>query len=654
MCGIAGFIAAGDQEVGSWFADAVEAARHRGPDGAAVWLPGDQSRTPTDRLSEAGRIGSAALGFVRLSILDLSPSGDEPMISPGGATLAFNGEIYNFVELRAELQGRGCSFESTGDAEVLLKGWLEWGIDLLPRLNGMWAFAIYDERRKGLLLARDRFGEKPLFTMPWAGGIAFASEVKQLARYPGVGLQLRPEAAARFITTGRPYDGFSSWFKGIDQLPPGTWLWIEHDGTEQRGTYWNLGSAVAAVQPETTPEAWADRFGAQLKRSVMLRLRSDVPVGTSLSAGVDSSAIAAEITELGHSAYHSYTVGADEATVNETQPARMFARAMGAAWHRVAVDGGEFGALWDRITRHQETPVPSTSLYGQWKVAEAARRDGVIVLLDGQGADEVLGGYHKFFAAHVLRTIRDRPVAAPAAAWRFLRHVGGARALVRNGYRYAGRLGNRPDPAALLLPSLLGGVTDSAPRINVGHLAMRADDIRRWSLPNLLAYLDRSAMAHGVETRLPYLDPDVVAIGLAMPPEVLLHGGWNKWPLRRHLASHAPPETAWRRGKVWFDLPQATWLRGPLRPIVDSWLHEPHPAWDELVDRPAMGDLQSAWQSRGPGTAWDEHIFQLVSLDRFLRVWFPTDSDARTRRMTGELDHAAESPRAATAATTVG
>ena len=242
-------------------------------------------------------------------------------ISPGRRHVAFNGEIYNFVELRAELQGRGCSFESTGDAEVLLKGWLEWGIDLLPRLNGMWAFAIYDERRKGLLLARDRFGEKPLFTMPWAGGIAFASEVKQLARYPGVGLQLRPEAAARFITTGRPYDGFSSWFKGIDQLPPGTWLWIEHDGTEQRGTYWNLGSAVAAVQPETTPEAWADRFGAQLKRSVMLRLRSDVPVGTSLSAGVDSSAIAAEITELGHSAYHSYTVGADEATVNETQPA---------------------------------------------------------------------------------------------------------------------------------------------------------------------------------------------------------------------------------------------------------------------------------------------------------------------------------------------
>ena len=638
MCGIAGFVAARDQEVGAWFPEAVEAARHRGPDAAAVWLPGDRNRTPTHLFADRGRAARAALGFVRLSILDLSPTGDEPMVIPDRAALVFNGEIYNYVELRKQLEARGCSFESTGDAEVLLKGWLEWGIGLLPRLNGMWAFAIYDVQKQGLLLARDRFGEKPLFTMPWAGGVAFASEVKQLAAFPGAALELDPAAAARFLATGRPYDGFSSWFKGIDQLPPASWTWIERDGTQRRGTYWDLPEAVGAVEPEVTPEAWADRFGAELRRSVMLRLRSDVPVGTSLSAGVDSSAIAAEVTELGHSAYHSYTVAADGATVDEAQPAERFAHAMGARWTRVQVDGAGFGSQWDRITRHQETPVPSTSLYGQWKVAEAARRDGVIVLLDGQGADEVLGGYHKFFAAHTLRTFRDHPIGAPAAAWRFLRHVGGPRALMRNGYRYAGRLGERPDPAALLRPSLLSGTSENTPRINVGDRRMRADDIRRWSLPNLLAFLDRSAMAHGVETRLPYLDPELVALGLAMPPAVLLNRGWNKWPLRHHLATHAPRETAWRRGKVWFDLPQSPWLRGPLRPFVDIWSHQPHPAWDEVVDLTAMRELQSAWRRRKPDNAWDEHVFQLVSLDRFLRVWFPSDDAAPPEHSTAAHD----------------
>jgi asparagine synthase (glutamine-hydrolysing) len=624
MCGITGFITPDRQLVGGWFDDAVQTARHRGPDGAATWLPGDAGPRPVAATRPDGRVASAALGFVRLAILDLSPSGDEPMVAPGQATLVFNGEIYNYVELRASLEARGCSFRSTGDAEVLLRGWLEWDMDLLPRLNGMWAFAIYDERRNGLLLARDRFGEKPLFVMPWKGGIAFASEVKQLSRFPGTRLELNDHAAARFIATGRPYDGFSSWFGGVEQVAPGTSTWIDHDGRQKRDSYWNIGDAVEKVGRESTPRAWAERFGAQLTTSVQLRLRSDVPVGTSLSSGVDSSAIAAEVTAVGHASYHSYTVGSTESTVDESTAAEAFAKRMGAQWRRIGVDGVEFGRLWDRMTWHQETPLPSTSTYGQWKVAEAARADGVIVLLDGQGADEVLGGYHKFFASHVLRSVRERPYAAPREAFRFLRQVGGPMALLRNGYRYAGRLSDRPDLGGLLLPGLSSTLLDQSPLLRVDGQRMRINDIRQWSLPNLLAFLDRSAMAHGIETRLPYLDPELVALGLAMPAEVLLKGGWNKWPLREHLATHGVPDTAWRRGKVWFDLPQSSWLRGPLSGEVGQWLTEPHPEWQRIVDRAALRRLQQAWRRRGPSHAWDEHVFQLVSLDRFMRVWFPS------------------------------
>jgi asparagine synthase (glutamine-hydrolysing) len=286
----------------------------------------------------------------------------------------------------------------------------------------------------------------------------------------------------------------------------------------------------------------------------------------------------------------------------------------------VHADGAEFAGLWDRLTWHQETPVASTSLYGQWKIAEAARAEGVIVMLDGQGADEVLGGYHKFFAAHLIETLRRRPWLAPGVAIDFARQVGGPGALLTNGYRYLGRLGRMPD-----VPSLLrsGGRHRAGPRVAVDPLAMRLADIERWSLPNLLSFLDRNAMAHSVETRLPFLDHELVALVLAMPSDVLIHDGWTKWPVRRMLAAAGGGPVAWRRGKAWFGVPQAAWLRGPLAPHVVELARDPHPLWADLAGPGGLDRFHDAWSRRDPGPAWDDAMFTLVALDRFLRVWFP-------------------------------
>ncbi len=621
ICGINGYIAASPQVPGAWFANAVRVARHRGPDGTGYWVPGQIGCRPVDELDtkaiEASRV---ALGFSRLAILDLLPSGDQPMVVPGRAAMTYNGEIYNFVEIRDDLAALGWTFTSTGDSEVLLKAYLEWGTDALARLDGMWALAIYDERKDGLLIARDRFGEKPLFWTSWEGGLAFASEVKQLGQYPQVAPRLDPRSAATFLVTGRPFDGPSSWFEGVNQLAPGRWLWVDRGGVKS-GSYFDLNTEISAVSPERSPADWCVRFSELFARSIRRRLRSDVQVGTSLSSGIDSSLVLAEATFQGQKGYRTFTATSDDVRIDEGSAAGQFARALGSGWEPVPADPDEFGTIWDLMSWHHEYPISGTSIYGQWKVFEAARSAGVFVVLDGQGADEILGGYNKFVASVIWRTATTRPLALTGPVVGFVRQVGTVDRLRTAGYRYLGRAGNAPRPDLFLRPELFEG--EHTPRVRVSGLEMRVQDIQRWSLPNLLAHADRNAMAHSVETRLPYLDASLVALSLAMPEDVVFRDGWTKWPLRVALASRAGGIPAWSPGKRWFSLPQARWLRGSLKPLVDTWIADPHPAWEEVVDVDALRRLQVEWQRRKPSYAWDDQVFNMVALDRYLRAWFP-------------------------------
>ena len=616
MCGLIGLVAT-SRPLGPWFPEAILSAGHRGPDAATYWLPDMPGPCSVESfLAPEIPPSHVALGFTRLRILDLSEAAAQPMVVPGRATVVFNGEIYNFVELRQELEAAGWSFRSTGDTEVLLKGYLHWGIELLPRLNGMWALAIYDADKRSVLLSRDRFGEKPLFWTRWDDGFAFGSEIKQLTVLPGVNRRLSRERAAEYLITGRPLSGgTSTWFEGIEQIEPGTWMEIGPGRRRRSGRYYR---AIAAIQSRSVKD-WEETFAALLSDAVRLRLRADVQIGTSLSSGVDSATILAEAIAHGGT-HHSFTLASDDRRIDESARAQALALAAGSTWHAIRPEPQEFADVWDLLTFQHEYPVSRTSIYGQWKIHEAARALNILVMLDGQGADEILGGYYKFFAAVVWRHIRRSPITAAPDLLSFARHVGGWWTLA-SGYRYFGPLSGASRRRSFVLPGLLPERAPASPGLADGA-SMRLADIERWSLPNLLSYADRSAMAHGVETRLPYLDFRLVDLALAMPDEVLVRGGWTKWPLRRALARLGFPAAAWRRGKMGFGVPQSAWLHGPLSAAIDEWRTRPHPVWGEVASEEALEGMR---QTLRPGSSrlTDDLLFEAVALDRFFRVWIP-------------------------------
>ena len=343
-------------------------------------------------------------------------------------------------------------------------------------------------------------------------------------------------------------------------------------------------------------------------------------MGTSLSGGVDSSAIMAEATRLGHRGYHSFTVTSDDPRVDEGPAAKEFATAMGSTWHPVRASGADFAATWDRLTWHQESPAPSTSLYGQWKVMEAARSEGVIVLLDGQGADEVLGGYHKFLAGILLARIRSRDPSALAFARAYARHLGGPRTLLAAGYRYLGRFGRTPD---------LTGVAAHRPPTrwrrprHPGRPAHDADRGHRALEPAQPAfYADRSSMAFGVEARLPYLDPQLAALALGDAAECSPATDGRNGPFARSLADRTARRLRGGGASAGSAYPSAPGFAGRSR-RVDDWRRAPHPLWAEIVDPVAMRQHADAWaRARWTSAAWDGRIFELVALDRFFRTWF--------------------------------
>ena len=616
MCGLIGLVGT-SRSLGQWFPQAILSAGHRGPDAATYWLQDMLGPRSVEAFLESEISASqVALGFTRLRILDLSEAAAQPMVVPGRATLVFNGEIYNFVELRQELEAAGCSFRSTGDTEVLLKGYLHWGIELLPRLNGMWAMAIYDAEKRSVLLSRDRFGEKPLFWTPWEEGFAFSSEIKQLTVLPGVNRRLNRARAAEYLITGRPLSGgTASWFEGIEQIEPGTWMEIGPGRRKRLGRYYD---AVAAIQSRSATD-WEESFAALLSDAVRLRLRADVQIGTSLSSGVDSAAILAEAIAHGGT-HHSFTLASDDRRIDESAGAQALALAAGSTWHAVRPEPQEFADHWDLLTFQHEYPVSRTSIYGQWKIHEAARALGIVVMLDGQGADEILGGYYKFFASVLWRRVRRSPITSARDIVSFSRHVGGLWTLGA-GYRYFGPFSGASRRRSLVLPGLLAADAPASPGLADGA-SMRLADIGRWSLPNLLSYADRSAMAHGVETRLPYLDVRLVDLALAMPDEILVRAGWTKWPLRRALARLGFPAAAWRRGKLGFGVPQAAWMHGPLSSAIHEWRARPHPAWGEVAGQEPLRRLRRTLRP-GSGRLADDLLFEAVALDRFLRVWIP-------------------------------
>jgi asparagine synthase (glutamine-hydrolysing) len=563
----------------------IDIVAHRGPDGRG-W----------QEFASPG--GPVAIGHRRLAIIDTSDAGLQPMADPSGRFhLVFNGEIYNYLELREELRGRGEIFQTETDSEVLLRAYAIWGEAALDRFRGMFAFLIWDEETKRLFVARDRFGIKPLYMVANAHGVAFASEIKQLLGLPGLSGRMNLARVHDFLASGIADHTGETMFEGVTQLRGGECAIV--DAGSAGPARIRIRRWYAIADPEAhlplSEQSAAERFRALLTDSVRLHLRSDVPVGSCLSGGLDSSSIVCLMAGMlgakdGGARVNTVSACYVEKSVDEKPFMEVVTERSHASPHYVFPRAEDVFRRAAEITWHQDEPFGSTSIFAQWCVFEEAKRAGIKVMLDGQGADEQLAGYHASFHYYLsdlarrgrwlmlARTIWERArmhgVSVNEQLQRFVVPLlpGRFAALLRQqhqaliGHDWLNSTVLRPfanhPPAFQLASNLLGlpAVTDIATLCLTLTFASNLQLLLHWE--------DRNSMAHSVEARVPFVDHPLVEFSLMLGNDHKIVGGDTKRVLRRAMAGILPKVVEQRHDKLGFATPEESWFRGPLKHLV--------------------------------------------------------------------------------------
>jgi asparagine synthase (glutamine-hydrolysing) len=560
MCGLAGLFGAFDIEhTRTSVEKMLEVQTHRGPDSSGKWIG-------------SVRGVNIGLGFRRLKILDLSDAANQPMISEDQRfILIFNGEIYNYLELRKDLETCGITFRTKGDTEVLLHALLMWGSAAFARLNGMWALVLLDRFNGEVLLSRDRFGIKPLYTYTDERGLLVASEIKAILEVAGRKFQVKPNVADAYLHQGLLCADSSTFFAGIEEFPAGhvARCRVEDVGkkTQDPRRYWTIPTSYYDNRSESK---LVEEVRETFIDAVKLRLRSDVPVGVLLSGGVDSSAIAATVHNLDRSRDDIKLISAvGENGKNDEQPfIDAVANHLKRHVEKVVLDYPSSKAL-DMISEaswFNDEPIGSFSTLAHYLLMRKARELGVTVLLSGQGADESLCGYNKYLGFYLQQLIASGQwlVAARVLAT-FIRQ---GSVLSQTKYREAKRyLPNwlRLSETDVRGPALQNGNGWIHVGLNGGVIDRQVLDLERFSVPALVHYEDRMSMAYAREIRLPFLDYRFVSLLVPLPIEFKLRAGWTKWIFRKAMEPLLPHAIAWRKDKQNFIVPQNDWLRSELR-----------------------------------------------------------------------------------------
>lgn len=604
MCGICGLFNTTSNANTSNLHSMAHLLRHRGPDdegyiavstrdGAVTPLGGADSQLP---LPDIARFeGGADLFFAhrRLSIIDLSPAGHQPMsYDDGNLWVTYNGELYNFPEIRAGLEGRGHVFRTRTDTEVLLAAYAEWGEECLDRFDGMWAFVIYDKRRKLLFGSRDRFGVKPLYYVKNDALFAFASEAKAFAALPGFRRTVRSEAVFDYLAFGveRWEDG-TTFLSEVMELPPAHAF--RFDLAEKRlhvRRYYELPYHDGKVwEPfcEKKAAGHVERVRELVFASVRRHLSSDVPVGSCLSGGIDSSSIFGaigailkneRIAEVGDRP-RAFTACYDDASIDESAWARLAAEHTGGEWHTVYPQGDELIADLEDLVYTQDFPFGSTSIYAQYRVMKLAKERGVTVLLDGQGGDELFTGYTPYYTAFFREMLGKGAWRDLAREWRGLGNAPlSKKALCRDvvksmikqhmSSRMKQTMYSKRSPLwrylspDLLKASLSGRVErfiESLP--SVASLNSNLSSLMNGSLSRLLRYEDRNSMRFQIESRTPFSDDrELIEAVFSMPASYKIHDGFSKWLLRESMREVLPDKVRLRRDKKGFETPEKRWM----------------------------------------------------------------------------------------------
>ncbi len=574
MCGICGVFNFGTKEPANTVAlkRATDAMRHRGPDDEGLYL-----------------VGELGLGNRRLSIIDL-PGGHQPLANEAETIwITFNGEIYNYRELRRELEARGHHFRTASDTETIVHLYEEFGLEALQRLRGMFAFALWDGRARRLLLVRDRLGVKPLFYSLGSGRVAFASELRALRELLPRPPEIDPQAVYDFFGF-RYIPAPATFYRGVEKLLPGHYLIVDERGA-RAAPYWDVpeeeepGRASAADYAQQVIES--------LRESVRLRLIADVPLGVFLSGGTDSSAVVAMAAELGARPLRTFSVGFEEAEYNELPYARRVAKLYAARHEEITVRAQDLSDDLARLVAFRDEPIAEATDVALYRVSRLAAQS-VKVVLAGEGGDELFAGYPKYAADRLAGLVSALPQEVTQAIVNLLpyrqRRVKlalEALAIRDEAERSATWFASfsRPEREALFAPEFLRQIDAGHPaRVFAEYLQKARDrpplkrmlyaDLKVWLPDNLLLRGDQMTMAASIEERVPFLDHKLVELAARIPSRLLARAFRTKLLLRRALRPYLPPEIL-RRRKIGFAVPVGPWFRGPLKSLVADLVLSP-------------------------------------------------------------------------------
>ena len=606
--------------------------RHRGPDDQGLYRSEFRHREPYESMPGVG------LGFRRLAIIDLA-TGNQPMSNEDGSVwIVFNGEIYNYLELRRRLEASGHKFRTDSDTETIVHLYEDEGPDCFQHLNGMFAVAIWDANRRRLVLGRDRLGKKPLVYRHDPGRLLFASELKSLLEVPGLPREIDFSAVDEYLTYQYvPHP--NTIFRGFRKLPPGHVAVYQDDRVSVR-PYW---TPDFTAERQISDSQAIEELRGLLESAVRLRMRSDVPLGAFLSGGVDSSIIVALMQQQSSTPVKSFTIGFPIKDYDESQYAERVARHLGTEHHALEVQPDAVGVL-SQLAYHYDEPFADSSAIPTWYVSELARRH-VTVALTGDGGDELFAGYPRYQAVALASQLDRVPwlrKLAGSRAWEWLPTGGGQRSFFRRLKRFTERLALPPERRYLnwigIFPETLRAdlyrdeLLDQLSADPVAFLraawgqSRGRDAVTAASLGDLTTYLpcdlmtkvDIASMAHGLECRAPLLDYRVVEFAAALPIHLKYRRGRGKWLLREAFG-HLLPREVFTRKKMGFGVPLDTWFRSDLKEMASDLLLSAGSRSHEFFRKDV---IESLWNAHQVGRAdHSSRLWALVMLESWLRRW---------------------------------
>lgn len=631
MCGIAGIINTNNRPADVEILNAMSRAlHHRGPDDAGEYVN-----------------GPVALASRRLSIIDLA-GGKQPITNEDGSIVTvYNGETYNYLELRTQLQAEGHILTTHTDTETIVHLYEKMGPDCLTRLNGMYAFALWDANKRRLMLARDRFGIKPLYYTYNGERLAFASEIKALCTLPG--FRVEPEPAALVDYAVFQYSpGEHTFFKGVKKLLPGHFLLFEPDtGKLSTHQYWDLPCHDDLLDFTHDEAYFAEKLLLIIEDAVRIQLRSDVPVGSHLSGGLDSSSVASLAANLLGTPIHTFSGGfQDGQAFDETHYARIVSAAIASSHHEIWPTAEDFASIMPALIYFMDEPAAGPGLFPQYYVSRLAA-ENVKVVLGGQGGDELGAGYARYLVALFERALRDEVYNAEDWISNFrlsemLPHLSqlrqyapmlqaymGADLFGSDGSRYYA-LVRRSDPARLLSPDVLNAAGDYSPFAEYSAIFSRPQTTSylnrmlyfdaKAMLPALLHVEDRTSMAVSLESRVPLLDHRIAELFATIPDKLKMKEGQLKYIYKRAMKNTVPPAIMERKDKMGFPVPTAQWFKGPLRTWLSDILLSPR-TLERVIVRPEA--IQGA--ITGDAT-YGREVWGLLCLE----LWFRAFVDGET------------------------